>query len=70
VDAWLASPTLKFDPEKRQWADLSPKQRVLNKSRVPDIVDSEDDYLCASITASYKTAPAFVPFGQNAIRIL
>ena len=63
----------KFDPEERHWTDLSPEQREqrsLNKSRVPVltsyIVDHEDDYLFASITASYKTEPAFVAT-QNAL---
>jgi DNA sulfur modification protein DndB len=62
----------KFDPEERQWADLSPEQReqrTLNKGRVPVItayiVDNEDDYLFASITASYKSEPTFLPFGQD-----
>jgi DNA sulfur modification protein DndB len=58
----------KFDPEERQWTDLSPEQReqrALNRSRVPEltsyILDNEDDYLFSSITASYKTEPVFVP---------
>jgi len=58
----------KFDPDERQWPDLSPEQReqrVLNKSRLPAItsyiVDNEDDYLFASITASYKSDPVFIP---------
>lgn len=61
----------KFDPEERQWTDLSPEQReqrALNKSCVPAltsyILDNEDDYLFASITASYKTEPVFVPSPQ------
>jgi DNA sulfur modification protein DndB len=61
----------KFDPEERQWTDLSPEQReqrALNKARVPAltsyIVDNEDDYLFASITASYKTEPVFVSSPQ------
>jgi DNA sulfur modification protein DndB len=61
----------KFDPEERQWTDLSPEQReqrALNKTRVPAItsyiLDNEDDYLFASITASYKTEPVFVPSPQ------
>lgn len=63
----------KFDPEERQWTDLSPEQReqrALNKSRVPAltayIVDNEDDYLFSSITASYKTDPVFIPM-ENAL---
>jgi DNA sulfur modification protein DndB len=61
----------KFDPEERQWTDLSPEQReqrALNKSRVPAItsyiLDNEDDYLFASITASYKAEPIFVSSPQ------
>ena len=61
----------KFDPDERQWTDLSPEQReqrALNKSRVPSltsyILDNEDDYLFASITASYKSDPIFVPSPQ------
>ena len=49
----------KFDPEERQWSDLSPEQReqrALNRARVPALTDymleNEDDYLFASITAS------------------
>ena len=71
----------KFDPEERQWTDLSPEQReqrTLNKSRVPVltsyIVDNEYDYLFASITASYKTDPVFIPMdnalGEDNIGIL
>jgi len=58
----------KFDPDERQWTDLSPEQReqrALNKSRVPVIasyiLENEDDYLFASITASYKSEPVFIP---------
>lgn len=61
----------KFDPDERQWTDISPEQReqrALNKSRVPAltsyILDHEDDYLFAAITASYKSAPIFVPSPQ------
>lgn len=50
------------------WIDFSPEdreQRILNESRVPDItnyiVENEDDYLFASITASYKSEPQFIP---------
>lgn len=45
----------------RDWAEFTPEdreQRILNKKRVPDIakyiLDNEDGYLFASITASYK----------------
>jgi DNA sulfur modification protein DndB len=62
----------KFDPDERQWTDLSPEQReqrALNKSRVPVIasyiLENEDDYLFASITASYKSPPVFAPAGQS-----
>ncbi len=62
----------KFEPEGRQWSDLSPEQREqrqLNKSRVPAltsyIIENEDDYLFASITASYKSEPVFVPYAQT-----
>jgi DNA sulfur modification protein DndB len=61
----------RFDPEERQWTDLSPEQReqrTLNKARVPSltsyIVNNEDDYLFASITASFKTDPKFIPSTQ------
>ncbi len=61
----------RFDPEARQWSELSPEQReqrALNRGRVPAItsyiLDNEDDYLFASITASYKSEPTFVPY-QN-----
>lgn len=62
----------KFDPDERQWTDLSPEQReqrALNKSRIPDITSyilkNEEDYLFASITASYKSHPIFVPFAKS-----
>lgn len=45
----------------RDWAEFSPEdreQRVLNQKRIPDIakyiLDNEDGYIFASITASYK----------------
>lgn len=48
------------------WAGFTPEdreQRVLNVKRVPDlrdyILENEDDYLFASITASYKSQPVF-----------
>lgn len=48
------------------WADFTPEdreQRVLNQKRVPDLAhymtENEDDYLFASITASYKTEPIY-----------
>jgi DNA sulfur modification protein DndB len=62
----------RFDPEERQWAELSPEQReqrALNRARVPAItsyiLENEDDYLFASITASYKTEPTFMSYAGN-----
>jgi DNA sulfur modification protein DndB len=55
------------------WEDCTPElraQRVLNKSRVPDIakyiLDNEDGFLFSSITASYKSDVKFVPAADNA----
>jgi DNA sulfur modification protein DndB len=52
----------------RDWIEFTPEdreQRVLNKKRVPDIakymLDNEDGYLFASITASYKCPVTFRP---------
>src|SRR5262245_42956886 len=52
----------------RDWAEFMPEdreQRVLNAKRVPDIakymVDNEDGYLFASITASYQCEVTFKP---------
>ncbi len=54
----------------RDWAEFMPEdreQRVLNAKRVPDIakyiVDNEDGYLFASITASYQCKVTFKPAG-------
>lgn len=59
-----------FTPEDRE-------QRVLNEKRVPDLKDylleNEDDYVFASITASYKSEPDFEESkveGDSAIGIL
>ena len=48
------------------WAEFTPEdreQRILNQKRVPDlanyIVENEDEYLFASITASYKSDPIY-----------
>jgi DNA sulfur modification protein DndB len=48
------------------WAEFTPEdreQRVLNDKRVPDLanymLENEDDYLFASITASYKADPIY-----------
>ncbi len=56
----------------RDWAEFTPEereQRILNKKRVPDIakyiVDNEDGYLFASITASYKCKVNFNPTNGN-----
>jgi len=50
------------------WEQSTPElraQRVLNKSRVPDIakyiLDNEDSYLFSSITASYSSEVKFIP---------
>jgi len=57
----------------RDWAEFTPEdreQRILNKKRVPEIakyiLDNEDGYLFASITASYKCPVGFTPMaGQE-----
>src|SRR5438445_491939 len=50
----------------RDWAELPPEQRaqrVLQKSRIPEITDyilkNEDGYLFSSLTASYNVDPTF-----------
>src|ERR1700693_2127127 len=55
------------------WEQFTPElraQRVLVKSRVPeivkDIVDNEDSYLFSSITAAYSTDVKFKPFEDGA----
>ena len=52
----------------RDWAEFTPEdreQRVLNSRRVPEIakyiLDNEDGYLFAAITASYKCEVVFKP---------
>ncbi len=54
------------------WEQCTPElraQRVLNKSRVPDIakyiLDNEDSYLFSSITASYSSEVKFTPLLEN-----
>ncbi len=54
------------------WEQCTPElraQRILNKSRVPDIakyiLDNEDGYLFSSITASYDSEVKFVPSETN-----
>lgn len=61
----------------RDWAEFSPEereQRVLNEKRIPTIakyiLDNEDGYLFASITASYKCAVKFVPKGEEGLGVL
>src|SRR5512146_3246053 len=56
----------------RDWAEFAPEQReqrVLNKKRIPEIakyiLDNEDGYLFASITASYKCKTNFVPVTEG-----
>ena len=54
------------------WEQCTPElraQRVLNKSRVPDIMkyilDNEDGYLFSSIAASYSSEVRFTPTAEN-----
>jgi DNA sulfur modification protein DndB len=54
------------------WEQSTPElraQRVLNKSRVPDIaryiLDNEDGYLFSSITASYSSEVKFIPVAEG-----
>ena len=61
----------------RDWAEFTPEdreQRILNKKRVPDIakyiLDNEDGYLFASITASYKCDVEFMPVNGNGLGTL
>lgn len=58
----------------RDWAEFTAEereQRLLNKKRVPDIakyiLDNEDGYLFASITASYKCNVHFTPVGNDGL---
>ena len=55
------------------WEQCTPElraQRVLNKTRVPDIakyiLDNEKDYLFSSITASFSAVVNFTPIAENA----
>jgi DNA sulfur modification protein DndB len=55
------------------WEQFTPElraQRVLVKSRIPEIVkyivDNEDSYLFSSITAAYSTEVKFKPFEEGA----
>ncbi len=61
----------------RDWAEFMPEdreQRVLNKNRVPDIakyiLDNEEGYLFASITASYKCDVNFEAIGDEGLGML
>ena len=61
----------------RDWAEFTPEdreQRVLNKKRVPDIakyiLDNEDGYLFASITASFKCPVEFKSLNGNGVGML
>jgi DNA sulfur modification protein DndB len=54
------------------WEQVTPElraQRVLNRSRVPDIakyiLDNEDGYLFSSITASYSSDVKFTPSAEH-----
>jgi DNA sulfur modification protein DndB len=54
------------------WEQCTPElraQRVLNKTRVPDIMkyvlDNEDGYLFSSITASYSSEVKFTPIAEG-----
>jgi DNA sulfur modification protein DndB len=56
----------------RDWAEFTPEdreQRILNKNRVPEIakyiVDNEEGYIFASITASYKCPVDFKPISKD-----
>src|SRR5213593_88764 len=58
----------------RDWVEFTPEdreQRILNKKRVPDIakyiLDNEDGYIFASITASYKCEVKFTPSDGNGL---
>lgn len=58
----------------RDWAEFTPEdreQRILNKKRVPEIakyiLDNEDGYLFASITASYKCPVEFKSVDGNGL---
>jgi DNA sulfur modification protein DndB len=61
----------------RDWVEFTPEereQRILNKKRIPDIakyiLDNEDGYLFASITASYKCEVDFAPIANNGLGTL
>jgi DNA sulfur modification protein DndB len=61
----------------RDWAEFTAEereQRILNRKRIPDIakyiLDNEEGYLFASITASYKCDVEFTPLGSNGLGTL
>jgi DNA sulfur modification protein DndB len=61
----------------RDWVEFTPEdreQRVLNKKRVPEIakyiLDNEDGYLFAAITASFKCEAEFQPLNGNGLGTL
>lgn len=61
----------------RDWAEFTAEereQRILNKKRVPEIakyiLDNEDGYLFASITASYKCDVDFTPLNGSGLGML
>lgn len=61
----------------RDWAEFTPEereQRVLNEKRIPQmakyILDNEEGYLFASITASYKCEVNFKPLGEDGLGML
>jgi DNA sulfur modification protein DndB len=54
------------------WAEFEPSQRaqrVLNETRVPEIVkyilDNEEGYIFSSITASFNSTPTFIPIDEE-----
>lgn len=61
----------------RDWAEFTPEereQRILNEKRIPQmakyILDNEEGYLFASITASYKCNVSFKPIGDEGLGML
>jgi DNA sulfur modification protein DndB len=58
----------------RDWAEFTAEereQRILNRKRIPDIakyiLDNEEGYLFASITASYKCEVEFTPVSKDGL---
>ena len=61
----------------QDWAEFTPEdreQRILNRKRIPEIakymLDNEDGYLFASITASYKCLVEFRPVDGDGLGVL